>query len=162
MELKTIVRSYATRSENGVVEINLEGLSQDKDFRNEVVKEVVKKVSLIPHACIVFPSYKKNGKNPLGSLINELAVALQIESLVTGNIEKIKNLRADTENVVIIKHSFRSGKKLKEQVEQVKTMGYDVSVISLIAHSGAKVESFAHENDVKVDVLIYTDEINYL
>lgn len=161
MELKNIVRSYATRSENGV-EINLEALAQDKDFRNEVVKEVVKKVSLIPHACIVFPSFKKKEKNPLGSLINEMAIVLQAESLVTGNFDQIKKLRAATENVVIIKHSFRAGKKLKEQVEQVKAMGYNVSVISLIAHSGAKVEAFAHENDVKVDVIIYTDEINYL
>lgn len=162
MDLKNIVAHYAARSEKGV-EIDLERLSQDKKFRSEVVKAVIKRVEKIPHACIVFPSFKSgDSQNPLGELINELALTLQFESLVTGNLEQIKSLRMPAENVILIKHSFRSGKKLKEQIEQIKAQGCNVSVICLIAHSGAKVEAFAHENDVTVEALVYTDEINYI
>ncbi len=162
MELKNIVAHYATRNEKGV-EIDLENLSQDKKFRSEVVKAVVKRVEKIPHACIVFPSFK-SGENDksLGSIINELALTLQFESLVTGNLEQISSLRMPAENVILIKHSFRSGKKLKEQIEEIKARGCNVSVICLLAHSGSRVEAFAHENDVKIDALVYTDEINYI
>ncbi len=162
MELKSIVAHYATRNEKGV-EIDLERLSQDKKFRSEVVNAVVKRVSKIPQVCIVFPSFKSGESDKsLGSLINELALTLQFESLVTGNLEQIKNLRMPAENVILIKHSFRNGKKLKEQIEEIKAQGCNVSVICLIAHSGAKVEAFAHENNVTVEALVYTDEINYI
>lgn len=162
MELKRIVALYATRNAKGV-EIDLESLSKDKKFRSEAVKQVLKKVQEIPHVCIVFPSFKRGEeKNPLGGIINELARSLQIESLVTENLQQVKQLRMPAENVILIKHSFRSGKKLKEQVEELKELGCNVSVICLIAHSSAKVEAFAHENNVKVDALVYTDEINYL
>lgn len=162
MDLKNIVAHYATRNGKGV-EIDLEGLSQDKKFRSEVVKEVVKRVAKIPHTCIVFPSFKSgDSKNPLGNLINELALTLQFESLVTGNLEQISNLRMPAENVILIKHSFRSGKELKKQIEQIKSHVGNVRVICLIAHSGAKIEAFAHENDVTVEALVCTDEINYI
>ena len=48
------------------------------------------------------------------------------------------------------------------QIEELKAMGYDVSVLCLIAHSGAKVEAFAHENGVPVSAIVYTDEISYI
>lgn len=162
MDLKNIVANYVTKSDKGV-EVDLENLSKDKKFRSEVVKEVLKKVQEIPHVCIVFPSFKKGeDKNPLGGIINELASSLKISSLVTENLELVQHLRVPAENVILIKHSFRSGKKLKEQVEELKKFGCNVSVICLVAHSGARVEAFAHANEVKVDVLVYTDEINYI
>ena len=146
MELGNLVAHYATKGEKGV-EINLEALSQDKHFRSQAVQAVVKKVKENPHACVFFPSYKPAcDHNPLGKLINEVALSLQVETLVTGNYEKLKDLQNPVKDVIIVKQSFRSGKELRAQIEELKAMGYDVSVLCLIAHSGAKVEAFAHEN----------------
>ena len=123
----------------------------------------VKKVKENPHACVFFPSYKPAcDHNPLGKLINEVALSLQVETLVTGNYEKLKDLQNPVKDVIIVKQSFRSGKELRAQIEELKAMGYDVSVLCLIAHSGAKVEAFAHENGVPVSAIVYTDEISYI
>ena len=98
----------------------------------------------------------------MGKLINEVALSLQVETLVTGNYEKLKDLQNPVKDVIIVKQSFRSGKELRAQIEELKAMGYDVSVLCLIAHSGAKVEAFAHENGVPVSAIVYTDEISYI
>lgn len=162
MELGNLVAHYATKGEKGV-EINLEALSQDKHFRSQAVQAVVKKVKENPHACVFFPSYKPAcDHNPLGKLINEVALSLQVETLVTGNYEKLKDLQNPVKDVIIVKQSFRSGKELRAQIEELKAMGYDVSVLCLIAHSSAKVEAFAHENGVPVSAIVYTDEISYI
>ena len=105
MELGNLVAHYATKGEKGV-EINLEALSQDKHFRSQAVQAVVKKVKENPHACVFFPSYKPAcDHNPLGKLINEVALSLQIETLVTGNYEKFRK-RCDHRKAVF---PFRQG-----------------------------------------------------
>ena len=129
MELGNLVAHYATKGEKGV-EINLEALSQDKHFRSQAVQAVVKKVKENPHACVFFPSYKPAcDHNLLGKLINEVALSLQVETLVTGNYEKLKDLQNPVKDVIIVKQSFRSGKELRAQIEELKAMGYDVSVL---------------------------------
>ncbi len=162
MELKSLVAGYATKGEKGV-EINLAGLAENKEFRSQAINAVVKKVKQSEHACVLFPSYKPcSDKNPLGKLINELALTLQVEALVTGDIVNLKKMQVPAKEVIVIKQSFRAGKELEKQIQDIRDMGCKVSVLCLIAHSGAKVESFAHQNDVPVSALVYTDEINYI
>ncbi len=162
MELKKLVAEYATR-ENGNVVINMEAVAHNKEFRKEVILEVLKKVKKTPHLCVFFPSFKPtcNG-SPMGKLVNELVLNLQVETLVTGSIEKLSDLHVPTKDIIIIKQSFRSGKELKEQVEQIKNRGYKVSILCLIAHSRARLEAFAAENQVQIETLVSTDEIQYL
>lgn len=146
MELGNLVAHYATKGEKGV-EINLEALSQDKHFRSQAVQAVVKKVKENPHACVFFPSYKPAcDHNPLGKLINEVALSLQVETLVTGNYEKLKDLQNPVKDVIIVKQSFRSGKELRAQIEELKAMGYDVSVLCLIALPAPKLR-LCHETE---------------
>lgn len=162
MELKKLVADYATRNDGSVV-INLEGLAHNKEFRNEVIREVLKKVKKTPHLCVFIPSFKAtcNG-SPMGKLVNELVLTLQLETLVTGNIEKLSNLHIPTTDIIIIKQSFRSGKELSKQVERIKNMGCNVSILCLVAHSRARLEAFAAENKVQIEALVCTDEIQYL
>lgn len=151
MELKKIVASYAAEGK----EVDLKGLAENAKVREAVVSAVVKAVKEKPHACVVFPSYKQGGH--LGQLINEVALSLQVDTLVTGNVRNIANLRQTPAEVIIIKQSFRAGQELKSQIAEIKSYGCGVSVLCLIAHSKAKVDTFAKENDVEVSALVYTD-----
>lgn len=156
-----MVAYYAAKKEKGV-EIDLKGLAQDEDFKKEAVKAVVNKVKET-NACVLFPSYKPcSDKNPLGKLINELALTLQVKTLVTGDVKNLKRVQIPPREVIIIKQSFRQGTELKKQIEEVKAMGCKVTVLCLIAHSGAKMQGFAHETGVDVEALVRIDEINYM
>lgn len=151
MELKEIVTSYVAEGK----EVDLKGLAENAKVREAVVSAVVQAVREKPHACVVFPSYKYGGA--LGQLINEVALSLQVETLVTGNVRNIANLRQTPADVIIIKQSFRAGKELKSQIEEIRGYGCGVSVLCLISHSETKMADFARENDVEVSALVYTD-----
>ena len=160
--MKEIVKGHVSKNENGEVRVNLESLSKDGNFRNAVVNAIVKKVKASSHACVLFPSYKPCLNTPLGKIINELAQTLVVETLVTGDINRIRDIRGAINEVIIIKQSFKSGVGLQKQIKDVREMGYKVSVISLIAHSGAALERFKHANGVSLDALVCLDEISYL
>ncbi|MCM1324424.1 MAG: hypothetical protein NC218_09875 [Acetobacter sp.] len=157
---KEVVASYAIKEENGIdIEIDVKNLSKDEFFRKEAIADILAEVKKKPQACVIVPSYRSNN-NHLGQLINELALTLQVKTLVTGNIQNLKRLRsASVKEVVLIKQSFRAGSELAQQVATIKKMGSKVSIICLISHSRARLESFARENDVEISALVYTDEL---
>lgn len=155
MDIKSIVAQYATKNEKGV-EVNLNALAKDKDFQSLVAKEVVKKVKE-NEACVLIPAYKPTENRHLGKLINELALTLQVKTLVTGDVKNLRRLRIIPERVIILKQSFRNGKELKTQIEAIKEMGCQVSVLCLLAHSSAKLQNFAAENEVEINALVKTD-----
>lgn len=156
MNLKKLVADYAAKTSKGV-EVNLEALSKDDKFRSEVLKAILAKVKEKPEACVYFPSYKISG--PLGKLINEVALSLQVITLVTGSIDGVYRLHDSVKDIIVIKQSFRTGAKLKEQILELKAKGYNVSVICLIAHSKKKTEVFQGETGADVSALVYTEEI---
>ena len=161
--MKEIVKNHSFRNERGEISVNLKSLAEDEKFRSEVVKEIVNKVKKSNHACVLFPSYKPHcSDNPLGKLINEVALSLVVETLVTGDVRKIRDVHSPVNEVIIIKQSFKTGTGLKEQIESLRKMGMSVSVICLIAHSGAALDSFRYANDVSVETLVCLDEIPYL
>jgi len=158
MELKEIVAQYATK-EDKTVNVDLKNLSMDGSFRSQALAAILKQLEGKPEACVLLPSYRKNPKN-LGKLINELALSLQVKTLVTGGVEDIKRLRKTSKrDVILIKQSFRAGGELAEQVAAIKEMGSKPSVICLIAHSRSSLENFARKNGVEISALVYTDEI---
>lgn len=158
MDLKNLVASYATKKD-GKTHVNLEALAHDAGFRSEVIQEVLNDIKKKPHLCVYFPSFKPTcNRDAMGKLINELALNLQVETLVTGNIEKLGNLHNPVQDIIIVKQSFRTGKELHGQIEKLKEKGYNVSVLCLIAHSRGRLEGFAYENQVEIEALVYTDD----
>lgn len=161
MEIKKIVADYATKK-GSTVEVDLEALVADGEFRSEMIKKVKAYVKGKPQACVLLPSYKRAVENPLGKFINELAMQLQTETLVTGKTENIQRLIVKPTDVIVIKKSFRAGKELKEQIAELKGMGVNIYVLCFVAHSGAKLQGFAVENGVDMEAVVKTDEIPYL
>jgi phosphoglycerol transferase MdoB-like AlkP superfamily enzyme len=67
------------------------------------------------------------------------------------------------EEGIIIKQSFRGGKRLQDQIEDLKAMGVKkVKVLCFIAHDSGRMQGYGHENDVEIDALVKIDEIRYL
>jgi len=161
--IKEIVAQFAQHTSKGV-EINLKALAKNEEFRQEVIKAVLKRVAESPKACVVIPSYQPGApENQLGKLINELALNLQVKALVTGDVANIKGLSIRPEEVIIIKQSFRVGKRLQDQIEDLKAMGVKkVKVLCFIAHNSGRMQGYGHENDVEIDALVKIDEIRYL
>lgn len=162
MELKEIVSGYATRTANGV-EINLKAIARNQEFRTEVIKEVTKSLGS-PAPCVVIPAYESGAaENHLGSLINELALTLQVKTLVTGDVKNFKRLKTHPKQVLIIKQSFRTGSGLQKQIAELKELGAtEVRVLCFIAHNTGRMQGFGHENNVTIDALVKTDEMRYL
>ncbi|MBR5598668.1 MAG: hypothetical protein IKW39_01365 [Alphaproteobacteria bacterium] len=158
--LKEIVKHHVTNGEHGL-SVNLNTLEKDAKYREAAINAVVKQVESKPKACIYLPSYKIG--SPLGAFINGLAAHKEVKNLKTTNIAEVLKLDTDTiTEVLIIKQSFKTGNGLKEQVEKLKRKGFTVSVFCLVAHSGAKLESFAYENGVEATSAVCLDEIPYL
>lgn len=162
--IKEIVSQYATKS-GKTVDVNLKALAKDKDFREKAIAAVLKRVEAKdPTPCVVIPAFNPGAnENHLGSLINELALNLQIKALVTGDVSNIKSLRVRPESVLIIKQSFRTGSGLQSQIEDLKSMGIkNISVLCFISHSTGRLQGFGHENGVDIEALVATDDIRYL
>ncbi len=162
--IKELVSQYATKS-GKTVDVNLKALAKDKDFREEAIAAVLKRVEAkSPTPCVIVPAFDSaSTENHLGSLINELALNLQIKALVTGDVSNIKSLRVRPEAVLIIKQSFRTGKGLQDQIEDLKAQGVgQVSVLCFISHNSGRMQGFGHENGVDIEALVATDDIRYL
>lgn len=158
MDVKEIVASYADKKGKGI-EIDLKSLSKDKAFRSFAVAAVIDVIKAKPQACVLIPAYSTNN-NHLGKLINELALTLQVRTLVTGNVENLKRMHAASiKEVLLIKQSFRVGQELAEQVAAIKARGSKVSVLCLISHSRALLEQFGKEHEIEISALVCTDEL---
>lgn len=160
MALNEVVANYATKSPKGV-QVDLDGLTENEEFRTLVVDATVEYIKQRPAACVVFQSYKSNQpmQTPLGKLINELALTLPQITLVTGNVKNIEKMYHPVKRVVLIKQSFRQGSCLKDQIAYLKEQGVAISVLCLMAHCKEALQSFGAENGVEVSALIYTEEI---
>lgn len=162
--IKELVAQYATK--NGkTVEVNLKALARNKDFRDEAIAAVLKRVEAKdPTPCIVIPAYRHGAaENHLGDLINELALNLQVKALVTGDVANIKELQVLPRSVLIIKQSFKTGKGLQDQIEDLKAQGVEnISVLCFISHNTGRMQGFGHENGVEIETLVATDDIRYI
>lgn len=161
MDIKRIVSAYAEKNDKGEREIDLKGLATDKAFREEAIKAVVKEVQKTEDVCVLIPAFRRDNTH-LSKLINELALTLQVKTLVTGDVENLKRVRSHPHNIILLKQSFRTGTELKKQVDEIKAMGYTVSVFCLLAHSSAKLISFGYQNGVEIKALVSIDEIPYI
>lgn len=162
--IKELVSQYATKK-GTTTDVDLKGLARNKEFRAEAIAAVLKRVEAkTPTPCIIIPAYMSRAtENHLGSLINELALNLQIKALVTGDVANIKELRVRPESVLVIKQSFRTGSGLQSQIEDLKSMGIkNISVLCFISHSTGRLQGFGHENGVEIEALVATDDIRYL
>lgn len=159
MDLKKVVAFYANKVE-GKVEIDLKAFAQDPEARSLFLEAVLDSLKAKRNVCVFVPAFRNN--HHLGPFINELALKLQREVLVTGDVKKLNSTLARCpliKEVVIIKQAFSSGEKLAAQVAAVKAAGRKVCVLCLVAHSKEKLESFAATHGVEVKTLVYSEEI---
>jgi hypothetical protein len=161
MELEALVSEFfAEPSENGL-DVNLKALAETEAIKEKVISAVLEEVEKQPHTCVLIPSYEsRKADNNLSSLINKIALTLQVEALVTGRVENLKRLRTALKEtgVVLIKQSFRTGKELQKQVAEIKAMGLPVSVICLVTHSSKKMEAFGKKNGVPITAIVKLDD----
>ena len=163
MDLQNLVAGYAAKKQHGA-EIDMAALAGNGEFRQEVIREVLKFLDKHTGACVLLPSYGvvSNRNSHLCALTNELAMSIAVKTLVTGGVEAITTLRKLPEYVVIIKQAFRTGEHLAKDVEVLKKHGCKVSVLCLVAHSGAHLQNFGHRYDLEISALAKVDEIRYL
>lgn len=161
MDIKKIVSAYAGKNDKGQNEIDLKGLASDKAFREQAIKAVIKEVQEKDDVCVLIPAFRRDNTH-LSKLINELALTLQVKTLVTGDVTNLKRVKSHPKNIMLIKQSFRTGKELQAQIDEIKAMGCTVSVFCLLAHSSAKLQSFGYQNEVKIKALVAVDEIPYI
>lgn len=162
--IREIVSQYATKK-GTTTEVDLKGLARNKEFRDEAIAAVLKRVEAKePTPCIIIPAYNPGSHdNHLGTLINELALNLQIKALVTGNVANIKELQVRPKSVLIIKQSFRAGTGLQNQIEDLKSLGIEsISVLCFISHNSGRMQGFGHENGVEIEALVATDDLRYI
>jgi hypothetical protein len=155
MNLNERVALYADKKESKI-NVDLEALAHDVEFRRVIVEEVVNHVKKTK-ACVWIPAFPCS--NHLSELINEIALSLQVETLTTGNIRNLKRLRAHPDKVIILKQSFYTGKQLAKDIQEAKEFGCDVSVLCLISHSKENFKKFADAHKVKMEALVFTDEL---
>lgn len=161
MDLKNVVANNTVESLEKELVVNINTLSNDKEFHEHVVKAIVKKAKQNRnHLCVWFPAYEF-GKYK-GDLNNQLAKELDIRAFVAGEVININTIHHKINEVLIVKQVFKTGETLKQQIAQLKESGYKVSVLAAVAHSGARVEGFAYENDVELKALVCLDEIRHL
>lgn len=159
--LKNIVAHHSSKNEDGEIIVNLQGLEDDKNFRASVVNAILQEVS--EASCVLFPSFSTHQcGTPLGKIINELALSLQVKTLVTGDVTNITSLQSPVKEVLIIKQSFKKGQGLIKQINELKEMGCKVRVVCLIAHSSNQLDYFRYATNVDTKALICLDEIPYL
>jgi len=163
MKLQNLVADYAAKKQHGA-EIDLVALAGNQEFRQEAIAEVLKFLAKHEGTCVLIPSYGVvSNRNPhLCALTNELAMSIAVKTLVTGGVDAITTLRKLPEDVIIIKQAFRTGEHLAKDVEALKKHGCRVSVLCLVAHSGANLQNFGHQYEVDITALAKVDEIRYL
>jgi orotate phosphoribosyltransferase len=163
MELQNLVADYASKVSHGT-EINLAALARNEEFRQEVIAAVLKYIDKHPGACVVLPSFKAySTRNPhLAALTIDLTAEIAVKTLVTGGVDGVTNLRKKPEDVIIIKQAFRTGERLAKDVEALQRQGCHVSVLCLVAHSGAHLQNFGHRYGINISALVKVDEIRYL
>ncbi len=158
MELKEVVAPFAAKKEKGI-EIDLKGLSADASFRSLAVAAVLDIVKVKPQACILIPAYTTGNQN-LGKLINELAQTRQVRTLVTGDVENLKRMRAaNIKDVVLIKQTFHADHELADQVEAIKARGCKVQVLCFVSHCREMLNQFGEKHGVEISALLNTDEL---
>jgi hypothetical protein len=160
MDLKNIVANNTVESLEGGLVVNVNTLSNDQEFHEHVVNAIVKKAKQNRRLCVWFPAYEF-GKYK-GNLNNKLAQELALKAFVAGEVVNIKTVHHKIDEVLIVKQVFKTGESLKRQIAQLKEGGYKVSVLTAVAHSGARVEGFAYENQVELKALVCLDEIRHL
>ena len=159
--LKNIVASYSSKDKSGEISVNLQRLEEDKKFRMSVIEAILREVN--EASCVLFPSFCTHQcGTPLGKIINELALTLQVKTLVTGDVKNITSLQSPVKEVLIVKQSFKTGKGLVKQINELKAMGCKVRVVCLIAHSGNQLDHFKYSTCVDAKALVCLDEIPYL
>lgn len=163
MDLQNLVADYASKAQHGT-EVDLAALARNREFRQEVIAEVLKYIDKHQCACVVLPSYKAYSvRNPhLAALTNDLTTEIAVKTLVTGDVEGVAKLRKMPEDVIIIKQAFRTGEHLAKDVEALQKQGCNVSVLCLVAHSGAHLQNFGHRYGAEISALVNVDEIRYL
>lgn len=159
MNLKEIVAKYQKPTEKGT-EVDIKALAADDIFRASVIEKVLTIVQKNPMACVLIPAFNSGReRHHLGQLINELALTLQVRTLVTGKVENFLQLKTRPKEVIILKQSFREGNGLKDQITSLKNMGCHVTVVCFLSHSMSKAHEFAEANNVPIEVFVALDEI---
>ncbi len=159
MELKSVVASYANKAA-GKVEIDLDALMQDSEARQLLVTAVLSRIRTKRDVCIFIPAPVCPQNRHL--FINELALKLRREVLVTGEIQRLRGalIRCPSvKEVVIITGVFNKQKDLATQVAAIKAARRKAMVLNLITHSKKEQETFAAEQEVEVSSLVCTEEI---
>ena len=157
-DLKQIVEKYTTPTLNGKV-VDLYKLDKNAEFKSAVKKEVEILLQEIPHTCVLIPAGKARLSNPLRELVMELAMMVQLKTIVTGAPENLKKLiYGAPHDVLLIKQSFKTGEGLKKDITDIRAQGCNVKVLCFVAHSKAKLEAFAAENNVEATALVYLNE----
>ena len=158
--LKNIVANNTVELPEKGLWVNVNTLSEEVEFHKQVVNEIVKKAKTNPRLCVWFPGYEF-GKYK-GYLNNQLAKELDIRAFLAGEVVNINSIHHKINEVLIVKQVFKTGESLKHQIAQLKESGYKVSVLAAVAHSGARVDGFAYENQVELKSLVVLDEIRHL
>ena len=157
-----IVANYATRK-NGEIEVNLKALARDKEFRDEVIKDIRKIIESEEHkdAYVVIPAFQSGAHdNHLGALINEIAEQVLLKGLVTGDVENVRHTHYLPKEVIIIKQSFRTGAGLQKQIATLREIGVPkIMVRCIITHATNRMQGFGFENDVDINALVKIDEV---
>ena len=84
---------------------------------------------------------------------------VQLKTIVTGAPENLKKLiYGAPHDVLLIKQSFKTGEGLKKDITDIRAQGCNVKVLCFVAHSKAKLEEFAAENNVEATALVYLNE----
>jgi len=163
MNINEIVAGYATRNAKGEVEVNLKALARDKDFRDEVIKDIRKILESEEHknALVVIPAFQSGAQdNHLGKLINEIAEQVRPKGLETGDVKNVGQRRRLPQEVIIIKQSFRTGTGLQKQIATLRELGVQkITVRCIITHATNRMQGFGYENNVDINALVKTDEV---
>ena len=157
-DLTRIVERFTTPTLSGKV-VDLYKLDKSQEFKEAVKAQVEKLLQEIPHTCVLIPAGKARLSNPLRELIMELAMMAQLRTIVTGSPENLRKLLYGApHDILLIKQSFKTGKGLQKDIADIREQGCNVKVLCLVAHSQAKLEKFAAENNIEATALVYLGE----
>ena len=157
-DLKQIVTKHTVSTLRGKV-VDLCTLDKNEEFKEAVKKEVERLLLEIPHTCVLIPAAKASQRNPLRELVMELAMMVQLKTIVTGAPENLKRLiYGAPRDVLLIKQGFKDGDGLKKDIAATQAQGCNVKVLCFIAHSKAKLDALAAEYNVEATALVYLNE----
>ena len=135
-------------SESG---LNIKLMLTDDAMRREFVREFVK---ITAGATVWFPS----NDGDYGQIIKVLSEDIEQLDIIIG--DELTNPDRSFEKVILFKKLFKAGIGIGEQVEIAKKVSKEVEVLCIGSHSGARMDGFAWEHEIKANVLGYLDEIN--